>query len=299
MTIVTKPLSEKKNEKNSEPLVGEPISRAERGELVGARVAPACGRRDDSARGRATSASTACLFLTALLVMSCGIITGLYLYYHFIRAQVHKYQGCFRIKLDDQEYNNLLPRDSEILPGDPGMLKLSDDMLPDGTLQPYFREDFEIDDTYEKISVPDFNGGRHSKFIHDFKINKTGIVDVNGKICFVMPLNRTEVLPPNTLLDLVKKMHNGYYEVNTGLIRETMKVVTPQIEDRSNLGTYIQRECNDYPIYRLEKYVSGVYKRSAEPEVKFIEFAGTTKQFDIINYAELLEHVDNVPRALA
>uniref|UniRef100_A0A0A9VZD7 Integral membrane protein 2 n=1 Tax=Lygus hesperus TaxID=30085 RepID=A0A0A9VZD7_LYGHE len=297
MTIVTKPLSEKKNEKNTEPLVVEPISRAERGELVGGRVASACGRRDDSPRGRATSASTACLFLTALLVMSCGVITGLYLYYHFIRAQVHKYQGCFRIKLDE---DFTLPAPEHLLTDDPAMLKLADDqMLSENSFPNYFREDFEIDDTYEKINVPDFNGGRHSKFIHDFKINKTGIVDVNGKKCFVMPLNRTEVLPPNTLLDLVKKMHNGYYEVNTGLLRETMKVVTPQIEDRSNLGTYIQRECSDYPIYRLEKFVSGVYKRSAEPEVKFIEFAGTTKQINIVNYAELLEHEDNVPRALA
>lgn len=292
MTIVTKPLSEKKNDKNTEPLVVEPISRAERGELGGGRVASACGRRD-----RATSASTACLFFTALLVMSCGVITGLYLYYHFIRAQVHKYQGCFRIKIDD-EYN--LPDVEHLMPDDPAMLKLSEDqMLAENSFPNYFREDFEIDDTYEKINVPDFNGGRHSKFIHDFKINKTGIVDVNGKKCFVMPLNRTEVLPPNTLLDLVKKMHNGYYEVNTGLLRETMKVVTPQIEDRSNLGTYIQRECSDYPIYRLEKFVSGVYKRSAEPEVKFIEFAGTTKQIDIVNYAELQEHEDSVPRALA
>lgn len=50
---------------------------------------------------------------------------------------------------------------------------------------------------------------------------------------------------------------SGYYEVNTGMLRETMKVITPQIDDRSTLGVYIQRECTDYPIYQLEKYVSG------------------------------------------
>lgn len=33
----------------------------------------------------------------------------------------------------------------------------------------YFHEDFEIEDCYEKITVPDFSGGRRSKFIHDFK----------------------------------------------------------------------------------------------------------------------------------
>ncbi|BES89409.1 BRIHypothetical proteinOS domain [Nesidiocoris tenuis] len=293
MTIVTKPLSEKKNEKHTEPLVVEPIIRAERGEHVAIRGRTGAGSlKDAPPRGRANSASTACLFLTALLVMSCGVITGLYLYYHFIRAQVHRVQGCFRIRIED-EYKQIFDA--------PASLKLSDDQIRnmDDPSLPYFKEDFEIDDTYEKISVPEFNGGRHSKFIHDFKINKTGIVDVNGKKCFVMPLNRTEVLPPNTLLDLVKKMHNGYYEVNTGMLRETMKVITPQIDDRSTLGVYIQRECTDYPIYQLEKYVSGVYKRSAEPEVKFIEFAGTTKQFDIINYEELEQHEDHQPRALS
>lgn len=284
MTIVTKPLSEKKNEKHTEPLVVEPLGRAERGETRFARGSPT-----SSVTKRETSASTTCLFLTALLVMSCGVITGLYLYYHFIRAQVHRYQGCLRIKLDDESVQTL---------DDPSLQKFNDQPLSMPDALPYLKEDFEIDDSYEKISVPDFNGGRHSKFIHDFKVNRTGIVDINGRKCFVMPLNRTEVLPPNTLIDLVNKMHNGYYEVNAGLLRETMKVVTPEIEDRSNLGVYIQRECSNYPVYRLEKFVSGVYKRSVAPKVKFVEFAGSPKSLDIINYEELENHEAQLPRAL-
>lgn len=36
--------------------------------------------------------------------------------------------------------------------------------------------------------------------------NKTGIVDVDGRRCFVMALNRSLVLPPKTLLDVVLRL---------------------------------------------------------------------------------------------
>lgn len=45
----------------------------------------------------------------------------------------------------------------------------------------------------------------------------------------------------------------GYYEVNTKVVRETMKAVFPAICDRSTVGTYIARECKQMPIYTLEK----------------------------------------------
>lgn len=48
-------------------------------------------------------------------------------------------------------------------------------------------------------------------------------------------------------------MLTGYYEVNTEIVRETMKVVTPPITDLSVIGTYIARECQDLPTYMLTK----------------------------------------------
>ena len=48
-------------------------------------------------------------------------------------------------------------------------------------------------------------------------------------------------------------MLSGYYEVNTEIVRETMKVVTPPITDLSVIGTYIARECQDLPTYMLTK----------------------------------------------
>lgn len=72
-----------------------------------------------------------------------------------------------------------------------------------------------------------------------------------------MPLNRKNVLPPSSLLDLVQKMWEGYYKVNTTIVRETMRVVSPPVTDFTEIGSYIANECEGMPIYKLEKYVGG------------------------------------------
>lgn len=54
-------------------------------------------------------------------------------------------------------------------------------------------------------------------------------------------------------------MFAGYYEVDTGIVRKTMKVVTPPISDMSVVGKYITRECLGLPIYMLSKITHGRY----------------------------------------
>lgn len=122
----------------------------------------------------------------------------------------------------------------------------------------FWMEQFELDlnENYERIDVPDFKDGRRGRFIHDFNSNITGIIDMDDRRCFVMPLNRRAVLPPRSLFDLIHKIWEGYYKVNTEVVRETMKVVTPPITDMQSVGTYIARECKNLPIYKLEKYES-------------------------------------------
>ena len=160
----------------------------------------------------------------------------------------------------------------------------------DGNISSFFNEQFEFDlenEHYEKIDVPDFRGGRQGRFIHDFNINKTGIIDVDGRCCFVMPLNRKTVLPPRNMYDLLRKIYNGYYEVDTEIVRETMKVVTPPITDLSVVGTYIARECQDLPTYMLTKVNSNVVKRSISSGV-FGQFAGKNIiEFDILNLVDV------------
>ena len=51
-------------------------------------------------------------------------------------------------------------------------------------------------------------------------------------------------------------MWDGYYEVDTDVVRETMRVVTPAITDYKTVGYYISRECSGVPTYMLEKVVT-------------------------------------------
>lgn len=129
----------------------------------------------------------------------------------------------------------------------------------DRRISNFFQEGFELDldnELFEKIDVPDFRDGRTGRFIHDFNNNLTGIVDSTGGRCFVMPLDRSKVLPPRDMYDLIIKMWNGYYKVDTIVIKQRMRVVVPPISD-ANVGQYIAQECKNMTIYRLEKYVGG------------------------------------------
>ena len=52
---------------------------------------------------------------------------------------------------------------------------------------------------------------------------------------------------------VINLLFSGYYSVNTGRVRETMRVVYPPLNDLSDLGNYIQQECQDKTTYSLEK----------------------------------------------
>lgn len=181
----------------------------------------------------------------ALIVVGIGILCGTFLYRQYLQAQMHRFRGWCSI-----------PYDSEPLVSDTDLIG----SYKDNSVDSFFQEQFELDldnEKYEKIDVPDFRDGRSGRFIHDFNTNLTGIIDATGKRCFVMPLNRGNVLPPRSLFDLIHKMWDGYYKVDTEVVRETMRVVTPPIADAKEIGSYIANECQGFPIYKLEKYVGG------------------------------------------
>ncbi|XP_063228863.1 integral membrane protein 2B [Bacillus rossius redtenbacheri] len=280
MTIVTKPISEKKADNLEEPLVDN-----EELEPIPAKVDIEATAEPDhhylvlrSRARRISTATTICLFLTALLVMSIGIIGGMYLYRQFAQVEMHRFRGWCSIPYDGTKASmyHSLQQDSGL--ADSKMFKSiakSDNGLTDDSEPQFFDEKFELDlenENFEKIDVPDFRDGRRGRFIHDFNANKTGIIDLDESRCFVMPLDRNRVLAPRSLFDLIKKMWEGYYEVNTEVVRETMRVVTPAITDFKTVGYYIARECEEKPTYMLEKYVSGVFKRSVPG--KSTEYAG-------------------------
>lgn len=129
------------------------------------------------------------------------------------------------------------------------------------TSNDFFKEAFDLDvsdqETYAKIEVPDFRDGRSGRFLHDFSSNQTAIVDSESNRCFVMPLDRETVLPPKSLADVIQKMWSGYYNIDMNVVRKNMRVVLPELTDRSEVSMRIQGECIDKKIYQLEKFTSG------------------------------------------
>ncbi|KAG0723511.1 Integral membrane protein 2B [Chionoecetes opilio] len=287
MTIVTKPKTDTK------PLVRHEV---ESGEcvVVDSKAAAAAAEEEvwltaaSGSRCRVSTATSVCVCLTALLVMSIGIIGGVYLYRQFSAHERSRFRGWCGIPYDHED---LLGHPKLPLGGNPamytgrrGMFKGDDNA--EWISKSLFKEEFELDlegNNYEEIHVPDFGLRRQGRFIHDFKVNKTGIIDLTSHRCFVMPLDRSHVLPPRSVYDLIKKMWMGYYSVNTQVVRETMHVVGPRIKDYQPLGVYIANYCASFPTYNLERhYVQhDVKKRSldklgAEEEegIQFAEFAG-------------------------
>uniref|UniRef100_A0A1B6C639 Integral membrane protein 2 n=1 Tax=Clastoptera arizonana TaxID=38151 RepID=A0A1B6C639_9HEMI len=325
MTVITKPISEKKTDKLEEPLVSAevlPAKDLEEGsgeKFAGAPPLPLpnyLAPWNPPRAARRSSISTLCLLSLALFVMSVGIITGLFVYRQFARpgGMHYSFRGSCQIPFNDRLINDRsgnFDKDSEskfavnelfkelfMLNDLPDTLKEMTNGDPEENekmLKKYLQEDVEIGgDDVEKIYVPDLYGSDRNKFIHDFNMNLTAIVDISRHYCFIMPLNRSQTLPPDDFADLIGKMWKGYYDLNYDLIRETMRVVFPAVEDRKNLGIYIQQECEEYPIYRLEKLVSGVVKRSITGEpAQFVQFAGKTSVLSIVNMDELKAYEKN------
>lgn len=303
MTVITKAITEKKaSDKMEQPLfVEENAAENSKADPEAARPKTDLGGHYFVSRRsihRIHVTATFLLFLVALMILIIGVIGGLYIYKQYARTQMHRFRtGWYSIPYDssnkasygrDGVHQGLLA-DSDLfksLTRDAEQEALDIARHIDHDIGNFFKERFEIDlenEHYEKIDVPDFRGGRQGRFIHDFNINKTGIIDIDGQCCFVMPLNRQRVLPPRNMYDLLRKMYNGYYEVDTAIVRETMKVVTPPITDLSVVGTYIARECQDLPTYMLKKVDSSVVKRSASSGV-FGQFAGNSiMEVDIVN----------------
>lgn len=74
----------------------------------------------------------------------------------------------------------------------------------------FFREEFEIDEVSEKITVPDFSGGRRSRFIHDFKTVSFLFLYLGIFFCYEQSLVRGR---PVELRVGVRSFFNGVFSV--------------------------------------------------------------------------------------
>ncbi|KAK7469841.1 hypothetical protein BaRGS_00036170 [Batillaria attramentaria] len=261
MTIYTKPTGEKKSEKapdaSKEPLTGKDDADCEEG-------APKVVRVTYSPRHRRTWVNL-CLILTALLVLGTGIIAAIFLYRHLSSKVIRGRCGV-------EFYDEIYQRERDQNPADPQML--SDEQHTVDT--EYLEEDVEVSEVelYERFTVPKFDEVEETVVWHDFDKNLTAIVDPTHHTCYVMPLNRTRIAPPHDLIDLIMKLKTRYYMPKASVVREEYRVVLPPLSDLTVLGSYIMRECYFYYTFRLEKYVSGVYKRSVDQGAPAMEEAG-------------------------
>jgi integral membrane protein 2B len=319
MTVLTQALSEKKLQSKQQNDIKQPLVDPNEDSLPSAPqvdIESGSTASLSSLRSRAqrvNNLTTLCVTLSALLVLTTGIVGGIILYRHFAQYRLRHFRGWCSIPYADpagryeelqqtmtskQMYDSMtaenmineLVKQMRANTGGSDDSVISDNNIIDANGgNSFFDEEFDIDlefGQYEQIEVPDFSNGRKGRFIHDFAKNKTGIIDIESGRCFVLPLNRSQVLPPQSLFDLVVKMKTGYYDIDTEIVRETYRVVTPPVTDFKNLGYYIGRECARLPTYRLERITSPVYKRSIseEPNVIFHEFAGVKiHEFHIVN----------------
>lgn len=117
-------------------------------------------------------------------------------------------------------------------------------------------EDVEIrlDDDVELINVPvpEFEGGDAANIIHDFNQSLTAYHDLALDRCYIIELNRTIILPPHNLWELLAKMKLGTYLPQTYIIQEEMEV-TEQIDNVHQLGSFIRHLCSGKQTYKLKR----------------------------------------------
>lgn len=163
----------------------------------------------------------------------------------------------------------------------------------------WFKEELEVrddeDESFADIKIPDFKDGRRGRFIHDYKNNQTTIIDESAKRCFVYPLDYETTLPPKSMVEVFMKMQSGYYFPDTSVLRKKMRVVLPELsKDDDYISPRSAFYCDQMKIYRLEPFVSGVFKRSIATigeHGKFAEYAGTQIiETDLLNLKEVEEY---------
>lgn len=182
------------------------------------------------------------------------------------------------------EVNGLQPVIEPQLTGE--SLSLRERILRDGTVE--FDVELDLDfDEVETFELPEISQGR---YMHDFRRNKTAIIDVEGGRCFIMPLDRDEIPRPRNLFEMLNNMRNGAYEMDYQEIKHNTRVVLPALQSLQGFGTFIGQECADKTTYLLEEATDVVVKRSVDNTESgnvFAEFTGrAVVKYNIVNLQE-------------
>jgi len=272
MTIVTKLPSDaekkKEAEANGEPLVQVDVEEPAEQEPADLQLAYV------SLSGRVLRLSRAtylCLVLSLTLATMLGLMAALHVYRTaFLRRN---YCGMYRVPLnhgvlpenilvaanfqnpreeDDTFKLNMFALFNNHPPSPPHKMGADKD----------FEFDFELDleqNQFESFELPEIFLGR---YMHDFKVNHTVIVDTLGKKCFLMALDRALIPAPKSVYDILLRMREGDFDIDYEEIRKSYRVSGPALEDFTPAhGSFIPEACEDKPTYRIEETL--LVKRSA------------------------------------
>ncbi|GAU89641.1 hypothetical protein RvY_02170 [Ramazzottius varieornatus] len=164
-----------------------------------------------------------------------------------------------------------------------------------------FQQQFELDlkkqlwEILQVPRVPQLGLGRPARFIHDFSLNLTAILDMQSRECYVMPLNRSIIKPPQDLFEFLRGLEDGTYTIDGNSVRQTYYTSPLPVMDYSTVGPFITRECGRYPTWMLvERDVdagmdSAQRRRRAvnkENVATFGEFVGSLHTVNIIKSAQ-------------
>lgn len=317
MTVITKPLTganEKKKE-GEEKLVPPPLVQVDLGEesvpdSADPRLTylPHRGYRYLSDRaGRVGRATHTCLVLTVMLASVMGLMAGVHIYRNLFLS--NNYRGMCRIPLnrgirpedtlvaanfenirqdkmmsDSSSLDNMFALLRQGLHNSPEKLQFKQTVE-----EPGFEFDFELDlemNDFETFELPEIFSGR---YMHDFKVNYTAIIDSMGGFCFILPLDRTVISPPRNIFDIFSKMRDGTFDVDYEEIRQDFRVGST-IESFEGYGSFIPRACSDKRTYRLEKSTIPILKRDTDAvtrKEKYGEYTGKyLVRYNIVNLKE-------------
>jgi len=172
-------------------------------------------------------------------------------------------------------------------------LTLEERVRPDGFVEFDYEVDLDFEE-YESFQMPEIYGGR---YLHDFKANKTAIIDPVGGLCFILPLDRSEVPEPKNLMEIIDSFRFRKYDIDLEEVRHDTRVVLPPITNlETGYGKLIPPACGDKLTFRLERVTEAPQKvkRSVSPgamaakgqdeELDFVEFTGQKMvQYHIVN----------------
>jgi len=301
MTIVTKPLTAVKEKKEKEALES----------LVTVDPNDKNNNPEDSkdepdlnlayvSRSRSHQRSPVCLTLCLLILALIGLMSGAYIYKSMHSRR--NWCGTYRIPLPTKKimensliggnFQKSLDEDDYIIPEE-NFFALFNHDVP--YLGPQEFRDFEFDveldldnDNVETLELPEVFSGR---YLHDFMVNLTVIIDVLGERCFIMKLDRNVIPKPRNILDYLNKERQGAYDLDYEVIKQSFVINGEPLKmfDPS-YGRFIPDACYKKDTYELAEYTETIIEKREIGSSRGLygEFVGSKLiKYNIVNLHQI------------